>query len=99
MIKGLKIILFLIFVSLLIACSSEKKNKVLKLAHGLDMNHPVHKGMVYMAKQLEKKSGGVGCLFRHVYHHRRIIGACRASIILDGEPGTERTAAPVAVLN
>jgi tripartite ATP-independent transporter DctP family solute receptor len=31
---------------------------VLKLAHGLDPSHPVHKGMLYMAEQFEKKSGG-----------------------------------------
>lgn len=31
---------------------------VLKLAHGLDPSHPVHQGMLYMAEQFEKKSGG-----------------------------------------
>jgi tripartite ATP-independent transporter DctP family solute receptor len=35
---------------------TEKKN--LKLAHGLDPSHPVHKGMVFMAETLAKKSGG-----------------------------------------
>lgn len=33
------------------------RSKVLKLAHGLDTEHPVHKSMVYMADILEKKSG------------------------------------------
>lgn len=28
------------------------------MAHGLDINHPVHKGMVYMADRLTEKSGG-----------------------------------------
>jgi tripartite ATP-independent transporter DctP family solute receptor len=31
---------------------------VLKLAHGLDITHPVHKGMVYMAERAREKSGG-----------------------------------------
>ncbi len=32
--------------------------KELKLAHGLDISHPVHTGMVYMADRLEKISDG-----------------------------------------
>jgi tripartite ATP-independent transporter DctP family solute receptor len=31
---------------------------VLKLAHGLDETHPVHKGMVFMKKRLEELTGG-----------------------------------------
>lgn len=31
---------------------------VLKLAHGLDVTHPVHKGMVYMAERAHERSGG-----------------------------------------
>jgi len=31
---------------------------VLKLGHGLDPSHPVHKGMVFMAERLNEKSGG-----------------------------------------
>jgi TRAP-type C4-dicarboxylate transport system substrate-binding protein len=31
---------------------------VLKLGHGLDQNHPVHAGMVYMAERLREKSAG-----------------------------------------
>ncbi|MFA5293852.1 MAG: TRAP transporter substrate-binding protein [Phycisphaerae bacterium] len=31
---------------------------VLKLAHALDITHPVHKGMVYMAEKVQEKSGG-----------------------------------------
>ncbi|NQU87360.1 MAG: TRAP transporter substrate-binding protein [Mariniphaga sp.] len=44
--------------SLLGGCKGEREHKVLKLAHGLDPNHPVHKGMVYMAERLEVKSDG-----------------------------------------
>jgi tripartite ATP-independent transporter DctP family solute receptor len=40
------------------SCRFTKHQKVLKLAHILDPTHSVHKAMVYMAGQLEKKSGG-----------------------------------------
>lgn len=42
----------------LVACTEENNKKVIKLAHGLDINHPVHKGMVYLAEDLTKRSGG-----------------------------------------
>ncbi len=41
-----------------VACSNTSKQKTLKLAHGLDPTHPVHKGMLFMADRLEEKSGG-----------------------------------------
>ena len=37
---------------------SEDGRIVLKLGHGLDQNHPVHAGMVYMAQRLREKSAG-----------------------------------------
>jgi tripartite ATP-independent transporter DctP family solute receptor len=40
------------------SCSSQKHQKVLKLAHGLDPTHPVHKAMVYMAERLDEISKG-----------------------------------------
>ena len=43
---------------LLLGCAEVKQHKVLKLAHGLDPTHPVHKGMEFMAKRLEEKSEG-----------------------------------------
>lgn len=52
-IVGLFLIIFLFS-----GCSEEKKANVIKLAHGLDVNHPVHKGMVYMADLVEKDSDG-----------------------------------------
>jgi tripartite ATP-independent transporter DctP family solute receptor len=42
----------------LFGCSETKQHKVLKLAHGLDPSHPVHKGMEFMAQRLEEKSEG-----------------------------------------
>jgi len=46
----------LLLVSL--SCSSEKQQTIIKLAHGLDTNHSVHKAMVYMTDLLEKESSG-----------------------------------------
>ena len=34
------------------------KVRVIKLAHALDTNHPVHMGMVFMADKVSEKSGG-----------------------------------------
>lgn len=39
------------------SCSSER-TQVIKLAHGLDQTHPVHKAMVFMADRLKEKSKG-----------------------------------------
>ena len=41
-----------------ISCSGTEEVKVLRLAHGLDISHPVHKGMEFMAKDLANRSGG-----------------------------------------
>lgn len=43
----------------LISCQSGQKVRVLKLAHVLDITHPVHKGMVYMAERVAENSGGL----------------------------------------
>lgn len=39
-------------------CAPEQKIRVLKLAHGLDQTHSLHKGLVYMSKRLHEISGG-----------------------------------------
>ncbi len=39
------------------SCSQKRKN-VIKLAHGLDQTHSVHKAMVFMADKLKEKSKG-----------------------------------------
>ncbi len=43
---------------LLAACADLSGVKSLKLAHGLDVTHPVHKGMEYMAELVAEKSEG-----------------------------------------
>jgi len=39
-------------------CGQEDKSKVIKLAHGLDVTHPVHQGMVYFAEEVARRSNG-----------------------------------------
>lgn len=43
---------------LLASCQRSIKPLEIKLAHGLDINHPVHEAMEFMAKKVEEKSGG-----------------------------------------
>lgn len=47
-------LLLLIFCS----CSEKKDVKLIRIAHGLDTNHPVHNAMVFMGESLEIKSEG-----------------------------------------
>lgn len=57
--RKLKISLSVFVLSVIfLSCSTNQKQKSLKLAHGLDPTHPVHKAMVYMAERLEEKSEG-----------------------------------------
>lgn len=39
-------------------CQSKETHKVVRLAHGLDVTHPVHKAMEYMGNELAEISGG-----------------------------------------
>lgn len=39
-------------------CETDSKVKEIKLGHGLDISHPVHKAMVFMKERLAEKSGG-----------------------------------------
>ena len=43
---------------LLFSCGEISSSKSLKLAHGLDVSHPVHQGMEFMAQRLAEKSAG-----------------------------------------
>ncbi|MEL6355530.1 MAG: TRAP transporter substrate-binding protein [Bacteroidota bacterium] len=43
---------------ILMACNELTEVKTLKLGHGLDVNHPVHQGMVIMAQRVSEKSAG-----------------------------------------
>ncbi|MCJ8167015.1 TRAP transporter substrate-binding protein [Pontibacter sp. E15-1] len=39
-------------------CQEISKTKHIKLAHSLEVSHPVHKAMVYLAERVKEKSGG-----------------------------------------
>jgi tripartite ATP-independent transporter DctP family solute receptor len=45
-------------IMLLIGCGGESQVTVLKLAHALDVAHPVHMGMVFMSEKLKSYSNG-----------------------------------------
>lgn len=47
-----------LFVLLLAGCSERSSVEVIKLGHALDVNHSVHKAMVFMAEEVEAKSNG-----------------------------------------
>jgi len=42
----------------LAGCSAQDETRVLKLAHGLDVTHPVHLAMVHLADRVTELSGG-----------------------------------------
>ena len=54
------IVFFLLLSGFLLnlACQQVSKTTVLKLAHGLDPSHPVHKAMEFMARRVEESSAG-----------------------------------------
>lgn len=56
--KILKPFILVLLVLMAGACKNVQTHKTLKLAHGLDPSHPVHKGMVYMSERLAEKSKG-----------------------------------------
>lgn len=42
----------------LTSCGADERVRVLRLAHSLDVSHPVHRGMAEMGSRLEQLSGG-----------------------------------------
>lgn len=48
----------IILLLLLTGCGKQNEVKEIKLGHGLDTSHPVHRAMVYMSDRLHEKSGG-----------------------------------------
>jgi tripartite ATP-independent transporter DctP family solute receptor len=50
--------LLLGFILLLNSCEQLNNTKIIRLGHGLNTSHSVHKAMVYMGEQLEIKSNG-----------------------------------------
>ncbi|MFX0555778.1 TRAP transporter substrate-binding protein [Maribacter sp. CXY002] len=56
--KTLNLFTILVVSLLFLGCSSENKTKTLRLGHGLDVSHSVHKAMVKMGEDLFERSGG-----------------------------------------
>jgi tripartite ATP-independent transporter DctP family solute receptor len=54
----IKSALLIVALSLLASCGQNDNSQVLKLAHGLDNKHPVHRAMVFFAERLEQYSDG-----------------------------------------
>lgn len=56
--KKSAILFILSLVLVFSSCDTLQNEKTIKLAHGLDMSHPVHKAMELMGKELKKNSNG-----------------------------------------
>lgn len=57
--KNRKFIILMALVALAFCgCEEANDTTVIKLAHGLDRSHPVHKAMVFMGERLDEKSSG-----------------------------------------
>lgn len=58
--RASRILLLAASVALIVGCggssSSDGETRILRLGHGLDPSHPVHKGMEYMADRVAEKS-------------------------------------------
>ena len=56
--RSLGLVLGLLLVACGVTRGALRPDVVLKLGHGLDITHPVHKAMVFMADKVREKSGG-----------------------------------------
>ncbi len=54
----LYLFILLFLVPVFTSCGLRRQQKVLKLAHSLPVDHPVHKAMTFMARRLDELSGG-----------------------------------------
>lgn len=54
----MKKVLFFNLIFLLVACQQTNNKRIIRLAHGLDTNHSVHKAMVKMGEELHRISSG-----------------------------------------
>lgn len=53
-----RLVVPLLLALLTAGCGAKRDVKIIKLAHGLDPQHSVHKGMVFLGERLAEKSGG-----------------------------------------
>ena len=52
------LVTLVVFLAMFSSCEVANDVRTIKLGHGLDITHPVHKAMVFMAQRLEEKSNG-----------------------------------------
>ncbi len=64
------LLLLAVSVAPLTGCGSGGGVQVIKMAHGLDPSHPVHKAMEYMAERVREKSGG--SIRIDIYHSEQL---------------------------
>lgn len=77
--KTIRAGVFFFLLTALVGCQNGPHKRVIKLGHSLDVTHPVHKAMMYMAKRLKEKSGGK--LTLQVYPNQQL-GSERESLEL-----------------
>src|SRR6056297_1141472 len=56
--KVLSLLLVILLSMIFVSCKSNDDVRVLKLGHGLDSSHSVHKAMVFMAERVAEESNG-----------------------------------------
>ena len=56
--KSAKILSFLVLIITCLGCEIQNEVKTIRLGHGLDVSHSVHKAMVKMGEDLLERSGG-----------------------------------------
>ena len=56
--KTIRFFSLLIYAGLFVGCTNENTTKTMRLGHGLDVSHSVHKAMVKMGEDLLERSGG-----------------------------------------
>jgi TRAP-type C4-dicarboxylate transport system substrate-binding protein len=56
--EAIYFITLVLFAFSLAGCAKKSDVIELKIGHSLDVEHPVHKAMLFMAEKLKEKSGG-----------------------------------------
>lgn len=51
-------LLTVILIFMLVGCGDQSSVRIIKMAHSLDTNHPVHKAMLFMSQRVDEVSGG-----------------------------------------
>src|SRR5690606_34928061 len=68
--NSIRIITILALLISIAGCADKNEVKEIKLGHGLDMSHPVHKDMEFMSQRLEEQSNGTRTI--DIYHNNQL---------------------------